>query len=147
MEVILIQEVQKLGQAGDSVKVKDGYARNFLFPKGLAVSADRAHKAQAAALQKARLRQVEAEKAKAEEIAGRIGKAACTIPVSVGEQDKLHGAVTAADIAARLAQQGISIDKHQIVLDGPLTSLGEHQVSVKLHPAVTVNVTVSVVRK
>ncbi len=142
MEVILTQEVRPLGLAGQKVSVKDGYARNFLMPRGLAVPADRGADSASRARLNANLRSAELAKEKAVEIAAKLETTTCRFSLSSGEQGKLHGAVTASDIARELQNQGISIEKHQIQLDGPLSQLGEHPVLVRLHPEVKATVKV-----
>jgi large subunit ribosomal protein L9 len=136
MEVILTQEVRPLGLAGQKVSVKDGYDRNFLMPRGLAVPADRGADSASRARLNANLRSAELAKEKAVEIAAKLEETTCRFSLSSGEQGKLHGAVTASDIARELQKQGISIEKHQIQLEGPLSQLGEHPVPVRLHPGV-----------
>jgi len=147
VNVILTKDVQHLGKTGQTVLVKDGYARNFLIPKGLAFPATVGHAAQVKSTQAARARHAEALKQKAQDLAKRLSEISCTVPVAVGAQGKLHGAVTAADVAEALQAQGILLDKHQISLEGPVTQLGVHQIPVKLHPEVTATLRVSVVQK
>ena len=146
MDVILLRDVDHLGIAGNRVAVKDGYARNFLIPRGLAAAATTASAAAAGRSLQELKRQQEKLKQKAAEMAERLSRISCTIPVSVGEQGKLHGAVTATDIVKVLTAQGIQLEKHQIILEDPIHRLGEHQVNVKFHPEVSVPLTVSVVR-
>ena len=147
MEIILTQDVSPLGKAGQKVTVKDGYARNFLFPKGLALSATAGVRTQMEALRAAQIRQSEMQEARAQELASRVGKVSCTIQVPVGEQGKLHGAVTSGDILNALKGQGLVLEKHQIILDSPIHSLGEFEVPIRLHPRVSVSIKLSVVRK
>lgn len=147
MNVILLSDVARLGQAGQKVSVKPGYGRNFLLPRGLAVPATAGTGAQAQQRIQAQTRAVKAAREKAQELARRIEAAACTVAAAVGEQGKLHGAVTAADIAEALREQGIEIDKHQIDLERPLTLAGEHTVAARLHPEVRVSFKVAVVPK
>lgn len=147
MKVILLQDVDRLGKAGDRLTVKDGYGRNFLVPQGLAMTATRGATTQAQNAQAARLRGLQMQKEKAEELARRLTELTCEIPVSVGEQGKLHGSVTGGDIALALAAQGISVEKHQIELDRPLTQLGSSEVHIRLHPQVRAAVQVSLVSK
>ena len=147
MDIILVQDIDRLGKAGQKLTVKDGFARNYLFPRGLALSATPSVRARMEALRSAQLRQAEQQKAKAAEVAGRLKEASCSIPVTVGDQGKLHGAVTAVNILRSLKEQGIVLEKHQIVLERPLTELGTFQVAVKLHPEIVAALTVSLVRK
>ena len=147
MNVILVKDIDRLGKAGETVAVKDGYGRNFLLPGGLALPVTAGTRSQIKAIQTAHARQVALQKGKAQETADRLKRVACTIAVSVGEQGKLHGTVTALDIVKALQAQGVELDKHQVVLEGPIASLGEHPVTVKLHPEVITVVKVSVVEK
>ncbi len=136
MEVILLQEVRPLGKAGQRVSVKDGYARNFLMPRGLAVPAGPGTDSAARARLNANLRSAEMAKSKAVELSLKLAEVVCRFPMAAGERGKLHGAVTASDIARELRKQGIELEKHQIHLEGPLAQLGEHPVPVRLHPEV-----------
>ncbi len=145
MEIVLTQEVDRLGTVGQKVHVKDGYARNFLIPRGLAVSANARTVAQARTLQTARLRVVQLEREKALRLAQQLQERAWVIPVSVGEQGKLHGAVTAGDLAGLLKKEGLSVEKHQVDLERPLAQLGEFQVPLKLHAEVKIILKVQLV--
>lgn len=147
MNVILVQDVDRLGKSGEKVRVKDGYGRNFLIPQGWAIPATRGAGNQALAQAAARVRAAQLKKGKASELAQQLSELTCTIEVSLGAQGKLHGAVTAADIAQALGRQGIALDKHQIDLEKPLTILGDTQVPVHLHPGVKASIRVSLVSK
>ena len=146
MDIILIKDVDRLGKAGQKVSVKDGFARNYLIPSGLALSATPGARSQMEALHSSQLRQSEMRKTKAAELSDRLKGISCTIRVAVGDQGKLHGAVTAGDIVKVLKSQGIILEKHQVALEGPITTLGLTEVSVKLHPEVTTHLKVSVVQ-
>ena len=147
MEVILTQEVRPLGKAGEKVSVKDGYARNFLIPRGLAMPAGAGADSATRARVNAQLRSAEMAKGKAAELGRKLAEIICRFPMSAGEQGKVHGAVTASDIAKELQKQGIPIEKHQIHLEGPLSQLGEHPVPVRLHPEVKATVKVLLLSK
>ena len=147
MDVILVKDVDRLGKAGQKVSVKDGFARNYLLPQGLAQSATPGARSQMEALRKSQLRQAEMKKAKAAELSSRLNGISCAVRVAVGAQGKLHGAVTAGDIIKVLKSQGIVLEKHQVALEGPITVLGLTEVSVKLHPEVTAHLKVSVVQE
>ena len=136
MEVILLQEVRALGKPGQRVSVKDGYARNFLMPRGLAAPVSQGVDSAAKARLNAALRSAEMVKAKAVELSEKLAGVVCRFPMAAGEQGKLHGAVTASDIARELQNQGIELEKHRIHLEGPLAHLGEYPVPVRLHPEV-----------
>ncbi|OLC08228.1 MAG: 50S ribosomal protein L9 [Gemmatimonadetes bacterium 13_1_40CM_70_11] len=147
MEIILREDVAHLGQAGAVVKVKDGYARNYLLPKGLAYPATEANKKRIAYEAERIAKQRAAEKAAAEGEAGRIAEVSLTFPVKVGEEDKLYGSVTAGDIQRQLEERGIHVDKRQIDLPEPIRDLGEFRVGIKLHPNVRPEITVTVVKE
>ncbi|HET7790839.1 MAG TPA: 50S ribosomal protein L9 [Gemmatimonadales bacterium] len=144
MELILREDVQHLGHAGDVVKVKDGYARNYLLPKGLAYPATEANKKKIA-FEAARIAKVRAaEKAEAEGEAAKLAAVRLTFSAKVGEEDKLYGSITAGDVQRRLEESGIKVDKRKIDLPEPIRALGEFKVGVKLHPDVRPEITVVV---
>ncbi len=145
MKVVLKQNVSSLGKAGDLVKVADGYARNFLIPKGLAAEASGGN-LRAFEHEKHRIL-VHAEKIQkqAEETGARLSAITCSIARRVGEQEKLFGSVGAKDIEEALAALGIEIDKKNILLDEPIKALGEFSVHIKLSAGVTGEIKVVVV--
>ena len=145
LEVILREDLKTLGKAGEMVRVKPGYARNYLLPQGLAYEATEGNKKRIAAESKARGVKLEAEKKEATELANSLGTLTVTITGKAGEGDRLFGSVTANDIADGLAAQGHKIDKRKIELDHPIKSLGEHTVMLRLHPEVLAEIRVSVV--
>ncbi len=147
MEVILRQDVEKLGTRGQVVKVADGYARNYLLPKRLAVPATPANKKIVEQERQAHLRREAREKADAEELAKLLAGVVVTIARKAGEQDQLFGSVTPQDISDALAQQNFSIDRRKIHLEDPIKQLGEYQVPIRLHREVTVTIGVNVVRE
>src|SRR6266700_3254976 len=142
MEVILREDVQHLGAAGDVVKVKDGFARNYLLPKGLAYPATDANKKKIA-YEAERI----AKKRAAETEATRIAEVHLTFPVKVGEEDKLFGSVTASDVQRKLEELGIRVDKRRVDLAEPIRELGEFRVGIKLHPDVRPEIQVSLVKE
>lgn len=144
MEVILKEDVNKLGHAGDVVKVADGYGRNFLLPQRLAIEANAANKAVIEQMKNSALRKAEQGKAGAQDLAAKLEEAEVVIERKVGAADHLFGSVTSADIAAALEQQGYSVDRRKIALDDPLKTLGEFHVPVKLHREVTAHLKVVV---
>ncbi|MCM8800927.1 MAG: 50S ribosomal protein L9 [Candidatus Omnitrophica bacterium] len=147
MEVILREDVDKLGKAGSIVKVKDGFARNFLIPNGLAVPLTPSNlKMLQQQIQKKNLQLIEAEK-KAEELKERLQFLSLTIPVLTQEEDKLYGSVTAKDIQEALKMEGFEIDKNCIILENPIKALGIYEVTIKLHPKVSAQVRIWVVKK
>jgi large subunit ribosomal protein L9 len=145
MEVILRQDVDKLGRRGDVVKVAEGYGRNFLLPRGLAMVVTEANKAIIAKERKVHEAREAKEKAEFEGLAARLSSLRLIAPRKVGESDLLYGSVTSADVAEYLTEKGIEIDKRKIQLEEPIKRLGEYEVKIKLHPEVvaTLKVTVS----
>ena len=137
MEVILRQDVDKLGRRGDVVKVKVGYGRNFLLPRGLAMEVNEANKAMIAKERKAVEAKLAKEKAECEALAQRIGSLRFVAPRKVGENDVLYGSVTSGDVAEFLKGKGVEIDKRKVQLEEPIKKLGEHDVKIKLHPEVS----------
>ena len=145
MEVILREHIEHLGRRGEIVKVAEGYARNYLLPRKLALRVTEQNK-----------KQIERERAKAEAreaedvqvaqaLAARIGMVDVTIARRVGEQETLYGSVTAADIADALASREITVDRRKIQLPEPIKTIGEHPVTIKLHRDVAADVVVKVV--
>lgn len=146
-QVILTANVEKLGTEGQTVTVADGYARNFLIPRGLAVPATPANLKRLEALRRKREAEAAAALAAAQETAAKLAKQAFEIPAEVGAEDKLYGAVTAQDIATALQQDGIQIDRKQIHLEHPIHTAGVFDVDVKLHPQVATKVKIHIVPK
>ncbi len=147
MKVILRQDYEKLGKAGDIVQVKDGFARNFLIPREIAYEATPGNIRRFEEEKKRMVLQFEREKKKAEQLAKELEKTSCTISMAVGEEDRLFGSVTSQDIADALKEKGIEIDRRKIVLEEPIKSLGIYSVPIRLHPEVTASVKVWVVKK
>ena len=145
MEVILRQHVENLGRRGEIVKVADGYARNYLLPRKLALAVTESNKRQIAReRQVADAREAE-EKEQAEALAARLAQVEIEIARRVGENNTLYGSVTSADIAQALEAKGFQIDKRKIVLADPLKALGEAHVPLKIHREVTAQLHVKVV--
>src|SRR2546422_6248094 len=147
MEIILREDVQYLGKVGEVVKVKDGYARNYLLPKGLAYPATEANKKKIAYEGERVAKQRAAEKTAAESEATRLAEVQLTFDVKVGEEEKLYGSVTASDIQRKLEELGIHVDKRKIDLAEPIRELGEYNVGIKIHPEVRPEVRVTVVKE
>lgn len=147
MKVILIEDVKSIGSMGDIIDVKDGYARNFLFPKNLAKEAVNSNLKIIEDIKKKKLAVQAKEKKEAEGIKQKISALSCTIPVEAGEDDKLFGSVTNQDIGRAFELEGFVIEKRQIILEEPIKKLGVYNISVKLHPEVTADVKVWVVKK
>ena len=146
MEVILREDVKSLGKAGALVRVKPGYARNFLLPHGLAYEATEGNKKRLAAESKARDARASEDRNNAEAQAARLASVALTIQGKAGEGDRLFGSITAQDIADELAKAGHPVDKRKIELDHPIKTLGEHTVSIRLHADIHASVRVTVVQ-
>lgn len=147
MEVILREDIDKLGQRGQMVKVAPGYARNFLLPKRLAVAATDANKKIVEQERQAHLRREAKIQGDAQDLAKLMAAVEVTIAQKAGENDQLFGSVTAADIAVALEKQRYSIDRKKIQLDEPIKTLGDFRVTLKLHRDVSVEVPVHVVRE
>ena len=144
MEVILRENVAKLGRRGEVVKVAEGYGRNFLLPRGMAMAVTEANKAMIAKERKAHDARMAKEKAEFEAIAQRIGGLRFVAPRKVGEHDVLYGSVTSGDIGEFLRTKGVEIDKRKVQLDEPIKHLGEHEVKIKLHHEVVATLKVLV---
>jgi large subunit ribosomal protein L9 len=147
MEVILLKTHSTLGPRGDTVKVKPGYARNYLFPRSLAIPATASNKRVFAEQEKTLQRRDVSDMRAAKEKAQKLMAVSCTITVQVGEEDKLYGSVTSGDIATELAKQGFEIDKRMILLDEPIKKIGVYTIDVRLHREVTVPIKVWVVKE
>lgn len=133
MELILREDVDKLGKAGDLVKVKDGFGRNFLLPRGLAYEATPGNKKRIEAESKSRLARQAAERAEASALAARLGAVKLTIARKAGEENRLFGSITAQDVADALAEAGHQVDKRKIELEHPIKTLGFHSVPVRVY--------------
>lgn len=145
MEVILLKDVKRLGKAGEVKRVADGYARNYLIPRGLAVYATDAARKRIEEQAAAVARREEKEKTVAETRVANVGKIELVFKAKAGESGRLYGSITSADIAEQLSQKlGMEIDKRKVLLDDPIKKVGKTQVNVKLHPDVQVTVPVIV---
>jgi large subunit ribosomal protein L9 len=144
MRVILKADVESLGKTGDLVKVADGYARNFLIPKGFAAEAS-SNNIKSLENEKAAItRKAEKERKKAEAMLDSFKDLAVTVKRRVGEQEKLFGSVTTKDIEKALSEKGFEIDRKNIVLDETIKTIGEYPVKIKLYPGIAATVTVQV---
>jgi large subunit ribosomal protein L9 len=144
MEVILKEDVNNLGHRGDVVKVADGYGRNFLLPKKLAMEATAANKVVIEQMKQAAVRHSAREKSEAESLVSQLNQVELVFERKVGENDHLFGSVTSGEIAQQLEQKGFTIDRRKLQLEEPLRQLGEFHVPVKLHREVTAHVKVTV---
>ncbi len=147
MEVILKQDVDALGHQGDVVKVADGYGRNYLLPKKLAIEATAANKAVIEQMKAAAVRKVARDKADAESLAKQFEGVTVTFTRRSGENNQLFGSVTTSDIASELEKQGLKIDRRKLSLVEPIKTTGNFHVAVKLHRDVTVQVPVNVAKE
>jgi large subunit ribosomal protein L9 len=147
MEVILREHVDNLGKRGEIVKVADGYARNFLLPRKLALPATDGNRKHVERERKIVEAREAAEKVQAEAIAARLNMIDITITRRVGETDQLYGSVTAVDIADYLNGKGFEIDRRKLILPEPIKAIGQHTVPLKLHREVTVPLKVNVAKE
>jgi|SRR6185312_1501345 len=147
MEIILREDIDKLGTRGDVVKVAPGYARNFLLPKKLAVPATDANKKIVEQERQAHLRKEARQVGEAQELARLVGSVTVTIARKAGENDQLFGSVTAADISDALAAQHYNVERRKIHLEEPIRTLGEHKITVRLHREVSTEIAVNVTRE
>lgn len=146
MKVILMEDVPSLGKMGDLVKVSDGYGRNYLVPHGKAMKAT-THNIKILEHQTTQLKnKVDKIKRDAEKLAKRIEAVSCTVTKSAGEEEKIFGSVTSMDIEESLKVEGIEVDRKKIILEEPIKSLGIYTVPIKLHPEVTAQLKVWVVK-
>ena len=144
-KIILTANIENLGAEGEAVTVADGYARNFLFPRNLAMPATPGNMKRVEALGKKREAVLAAQLAEAQELVGKLSKQSFTITASAGADERLYGSVTAADIADALKKEGLEIDRRKIALDHAIRTTGVYDVEVKLHPDVTTKVKIWVV--
>jgi len=147
MEVILREDIDKLGTRGQMVKVAPGYARNFLLPRKMAVAANESNKKIVEQERQAHLRRDAKVQTEAQDLAKLMSAVEITIKQKAGENDHLFGSVTSADIAAALEKQGYTIDRKKVHLDEPIKQLGDFKVAVRLHREVTVEIPVHVVKE
>jgi large subunit ribosomal protein L9 len=144
MEVILKEDVSNLGHRGDVVKVADGYGRNYLLPKKLALEATAANKAVIEQMKASAVRRSAKEKSEAEQLVAQLNDVALLFERRVGENDHLFGSVTSSDIAHQLEEKGFNIDRRKVQLEEPLKSVGEFLIPVRLHREVTAHIKVTV---
>jgi large subunit ribosomal protein L9 len=147
MEVILLRDVEKVGRRGEVVQVRDGFGRNFLLPRALAVPANEKNRSVLETEKKHAVKRRALEKEEAAKLVERIKKISIRLEVKTGETGKLFGSVTAQDLAEALKAQGIAVDKKQIHLPEPIRALGIHSVTVELDPEVKIALQVEIVSK
>jgi len=146
MQVILLENIDRVGKKGAIINVSDGYARNFLLPKKKAVEATPVNKKRLEEELKHAEKRLEKEKEVLQALAGKINSASVTIAQKVGDGDRLFGSVTAMDIVDALAKEGVHIDKKKIHIENPIKELGAFTVPIKLHPEITAELKVNVVK-
>ncbi len=144
-EILLVKPVDNLGGEGDQVKVRAGYARNYLLPRGIAVPMTTANRKQVESLKKRRAEREAKELGGAQELAKKLEKKSLAFAVKTGEGGRMFGAITANDIHEKLAADGLEIDKKRIHLHTPVKTLGQHTVKIKLHADVSVELNFDVV--
>ncbi len=146
MEIILLEDIPSLGKVGDSVKVSDGYGRNYLIPNKLAIKATLKNRKKLEHEKRFAQEKTEKVKRDAEKLANRIEEFSCTITKPVGESGKLFGSVTSKEIEQQLNENGFQIDRKKIELEEPIKNLGVYTIPIRLHPEVTANLKLWVVR-
>jgi len=146
MDVILLQDVETLGTAGDIINVKPGYARNFLFPKGLAVRSSKRNRALADEKKEVAKSRSLREAKVYEELMNKLKKIEITIEVNIGEEDRLFGSVTSQDIHKVLMEKGVEVDRHAVLLEEPIKALGIYDVPVKITKGLSQEVKVYVIQ-
>lgn len=144
-EVLLLKPVANLGGEGDQVRVRAGYARNFLLPTKAAVALSQGNRKRVEALKKQRATREANELAGAQELAKKIAKVSLAFVVKTGEGGKMFGAITSADLHQKFVDAGVDLDKKKIHLHTPVKTLGKHEVAIKLHPEVSVDISFDVV--
>ena len=147
MEIILCRDVVKLGKVGEVVKVKDGFARNYLFPNKIAYLATPANLRKIEQQKAQKALQQEKIKQEAQALAEKFNKISCTVTVEVNDLEKLYGSVNESDIAKALELEGHTVDKKSIILDNPINELGIYDVGIRLHPEVTAKIRLWVAKK
>jgi large subunit ribosomal protein L9 len=147
MEVVLRKDYENLGKAMDVINVKNGYARNFLIPQGIAVPATAGNRKVVAEAKRIAEKREEKKLKGARQLAKKIEEVPCTIPVKVGEEDKIYGSVTAQEISDFLKKEGFDIEKRAVEIDEPIKQLGVYNINIRLHKGVTAKLKVWVVKE
>ncbi len=144
MKVVLIKDLEGYGSFGDVISVKDGFARNYLIPRGLALPATEENLRHVNSILSQRARKLQREKEKAQELAKRLSGLVLEIVRQVGERGKLFGSVTSQDIAQALQEKGFDVDRKKVMLKNPIKEIGIYTITLKLHPEVSVDIKVDV---
>jgi large subunit ribosomal protein L9 len=145
MRVILKQDIPSLGRAGEIKEVRDGYARNYLFPRGLVMNADGRSVKEKAFLEQVQARKIAKRRKSAEELASQLNGKEVTLPAKVGAENRLFGSITNIQIAKQLEAMGYTVDRRSIVLDENIKALGNYKVQIKLHDGVSATIQLHVV--
>ncbi len=147
MEIVLLKDVEKIGKIGDVVKVKDGFARNYLIPEGIAIIANESNKKRVGYLISAAKKKVYRAKEDAERLSEELSKLSLTVSAKAGEEDKLYGSVTNSDIEKLLEKEGYEIDHKRIIIEEPIKKLGVYDIKIKLHSDVYSTIKLWVVKE
>ena len=147
MKIILKENVEKLGDKNEIVDVKDGYARNYLFPKNLALKATKSNVNVIKELEKVKEKKEKSVTRTAQKLADKLKNISITVSTEAGEDEKIFGSVTTQQIAELLDEKGFKIDKHQIIIETPIKNLGVFNISIKIHKEITAEVKLWVVKK
>ena len=147
MKIILLEDVSKLGNAGDVIEVSSGYARNYLVPKNLAIKATRGTMRQIENIKNQKASREEKKRIKFQQLADQLAGLSVDIPVEISDEDQIFGTVSTTMIAEAIAEKGLNIDKKKIILEDPIKSLGVYNVGVKLYEDIEPKIRVWVVRK
>ncbi len=146
MRIILLRDYENLGEAGEQVEVKDGYARNYLVPRGYALKATKQNMKKFEEIAKQKKNKLARALKSSKELAEKLKTLSLTVPVKVGEEDKIFGSVTSQMIADQLQEKGYEIDKRQIQLEEPIKALGIYDIPVRLHSEITTSVKLWVIK-
>ena len=147
MEVILCKDVENVGRVGDVIKVKEGFGRNYLIPRKMAMMATAGNLKRIDQQKAKEAKLYEEQKKQAGALAEKLSKVSCTVPVEVNDYEKLYGSVTDVDIARAIEQEGFKIDRKSIILDKPIEELGIFEIAIQLHPEVTAKIRLWVTKK
>ena len=147
MKVILLKDIEKLGPAWAELEVKDGYARNYLFPKNLAIKSSKEALETVSKKKEESSRREKKFKEELTQVAAKIAQVSCTIPMEAGAEDNLFGAVTSEMIAESLQSEGVTVDKKKIILAEPIKSLGVHNVEIRLDSEIKAELKVWIIKK
>ncbi len=146
MRIILLRDYENLGEAGEQVEVKDGFGRNYLIPKGIALKASKQNMKKFEEIAKQKKNKLARALKSSQELAEKLKTLSLTVPVKVGEDDKIFGSVTSQMIADQLQEKGYEIDKRQVQLEEPIKALGIYDIPIRLHSEITTSVKLWVIK-